>query len=175
MGVDSSGRCPICMEQDSLEHMMFECRYSLAIQKRQTWSEGIKTVIAGHTPRAGRVSSGREDRHLSLMQLMRELFDRHPERILLWRTIWPESVRVALTQGCGGGSISSAVGSGPGSSVPSPHGAPVYKTGFRGTVGNQRNAIQSSGSDKFAPSYATHPGHRTYTPVNACRETEVTL
>ena len=37
------------------------------------------------------------------MHLMQELFDRHPERILLWRTIWQESVRVALTQGCGGG------------------------------------------------------------------------
>ena len=48
------------------------------------------------------MSSGREDRHLSLMHLMQELFDRHPERILLWRTIWPESVRVALAQGCGG-------------------------------------------------------------------------
>ena len=90
------------MERDSLEHMMFECRYSLAIQKRHTWSEGIRTVIAGHTPQAGRVSSGREDRHLCLMHLMQELFDRHPERILLWQTIWPASVRAALTQGCGG-------------------------------------------------------------------------
>jgi len=45
MGVDSSGLCPICMERDSLEHMIFECRYSVAIQKRQTWSDGIKTII----------------------------------------------------------------------------------------------------------------------------------
>ena len=74
----------------------------MAIQKLHTWSEGIRTVIAGHTPQAGRVSSGREDRHLCLMHLMQELFDRHPERILLWRTIWPASVRATLTQGCGG-------------------------------------------------------------------------
>ena len=57
MGVDSSCKCPICMEQDSLEYMMFECRYSMAIQKRQTWSDDIRTVIAGHTPRTERLSS----------------------------------------------------------------------------------------------------------------------
>ena len=102
MGVDSSGRCPICMERDSLEHMILACRYSMAIQKRQTWSDGIRTIIAGHTPRTGRRSSGRADQHLCLMQLMQELFERHPERILLWRTIWPASIRETLAQECGG-------------------------------------------------------------------------
>jgi len=102
MGVDSSGRCPICMERDSLEHMIFACRYSMAIQKRQTWSDGIRTIIAGHTPWTGRRSSGRADQHLCLMQLMQELFERHPDRILLWRTIWPASMRETLAQECGG-------------------------------------------------------------------------
>ena len=82
--------------------MIFACRYSLAIQKRQTWSDGIRTFIAGHTPRTGRRSSGRADQHLCLMQLMQELFQRQAERILLWRTIWPASMRKTLAQECGG-------------------------------------------------------------------------
>ena len=102
MGVNSSGRCPICMGKDSLEHMTFACRYSMAIQKRQMWSDGIRMIISGHTPRTGRGSSERADRHHCLMQLMQELFDRQPERILLWQTIWPASIREMLAQGCGG-------------------------------------------------------------------------
>ena len=129
MGVNSSGQFPICMEKDSLEHMIFACRYSMAIQKRQTWSDGIRIIIAGNTPRTGRGSSGKADRHLY----------RHPERILLWRTIWPASICETLAQGCGA-SVPPNVGSRPGLLIPRSHGAPVYKTGLRGTCGNQRMA-----------------------------------
>jgi hypothetical protein len=45
MGLDDSGKCPICMATDSLEHIMFDCNYSAAVHKRQDWISGIRTML----------------------------------------------------------------------------------------------------------------------------------
>jgi hypothetical protein len=41
IGLDDSGHCPICMETDLFAHIAFDCHYSAAVRKRQTWRTGI--------------------------------------------------------------------------------------------------------------------------------------
>jgi hypothetical protein len=45
MGLDKSGRCPICMETDSLDHLGFECHYSAANHRRQECVAGTESAI----------------------------------------------------------------------------------------------------------------------------------
>jgi len=51
MGLEESGRCPICMDEDSLAHIAFDCHYSAATHKRQTWIAGLQDMIQQHRRR----------------------------------------------------------------------------------------------------------------------------
>ena len=45
MGLEESGKCPICMETDSLEHIAFNCLHSAALHQRQTWINGVQAIL----------------------------------------------------------------------------------------------------------------------------------
>jgi hypothetical protein len=64
MGLDHSGQCPIYMEADLLAHIAFNCHYSAANHKRQTWITGVQNMIQHsrrqHQHRTWRVDSATE-------------------------------------------------------------------------------------------------------------------
>jgi hypothetical protein len=97
MGLDERGQCPICMETDSLAHIAFDCHYSAAIHKRQTWITGIQDMIQHsrrqHQNRTWRVDSAKEEVYLELQ----DMFMRHPYKQFLWRGLWPTFLRINLS------------------------------------------------------------------------------
>ena len=48
MGLDDSGKRPICMATDLLEHNTFDCNYSAAVHKRQDRITDIKVMLQHH-------------------------------------------------------------------------------------------------------------------------------
>ena len=84
MGLDDSGRCPICMETDSLNHIAFDCHYSGALHKRQTWLNGIHDMIQHsrnqQQERIWRVDSAKEEVYLELQ----DMYTRHSHKLFLW-------------------------------------------------------------------------------------------
>jgi hypothetical protein len=85
------------METDSLTHIAFDCHYSAAIHKRQTWITGIQDMIQHsrrqHQHRTLRVDSAKEEVYLELQ----DMFMRHPYKQFLWRGIWPTFLRINLS------------------------------------------------------------------------------
>jgi hypothetical protein len=85
------------METDSLAHIAFDCHYSAAIHKRQTWITGIQDMIQHshrqHQHRTWRVDSAKEEVYLELQ----DMFMRHPYKQFLWRGLWPTFLRTNLS------------------------------------------------------------------------------
>ena len=83
MGLDDSGLCPICMETDSLNHIAFDCHYSGALHKRQTWIAGIHDMIQHsrrqQQQRTWRVDSAKEEVYLELQ----DMYTRHSHKLFL--------------------------------------------------------------------------------------------
>ena len=97
MGLDDSGQCPICMETDSLNHIAFDCHYSGALHKRQTWITGIHDMIQ-HSRRqqqqwTWRVDSAKEEVYLELQ----DMYTSHSHKQFLWRGLWPTFLRQNLS------------------------------------------------------------------------------
>jgi hypothetical protein len=96
MGLDGSGRCPIYMEVDSLAHIAFDCHYSAATHKRQTWIAGIQERIQQHRRRwqhkTWRVGSAIEEVYLELQ----DMYSRHPHKQFIWRGLWSTFLRSNL-------------------------------------------------------------------------------
>ena len=97
MGLNERGQCPICMETDSLAHIAFDCHYSAAIHKRQTWITGIQDIIQHsrrqHQNRTWWVDSAKEEVYLELQ----DMFMRHPYKQFPWRGLWPTFLRTNLS------------------------------------------------------------------------------
>ena len=86
MGLEESGRC---MDED----IAFDCYYSAATHKRQTWIAGIQDMIQQHRRRGSqktwRVDSAFEEVYLELQ----DMYTRHPHKQFIWRGLWPTVLR----------------------------------------------------------------------------------
>jgi hypothetical protein len=85
------------METDSLNHIVFDCHYSGALHKRQTWLNGIHDMIQ-HSRRqqqqwTWRVDSAKEEVYLELQNM----YTRHSHKLFLWRGLWPTFLRQNLS------------------------------------------------------------------------------
>jgi hypothetical protein len=93
MGLEESGRCPICMDTDSLAHIAFDCHYSAATHKRQTWIAGIQEMIQQHR-RRGQQNTWRVDSAIEEVYLeLQDMYTRHPHKQFIWRGLWPTFLR----------------------------------------------------------------------------------
>ena len=79
MGLEESGKCPICMETDSLEHITFNCLHSAALHQRQTWVNGIQAILQNQgrsrDHKTGWLDNAREE----ILTELRDLCVRHPQ------------------------------------------------------------------------------------------------
>ena len=85
MGLDKSGKCPICMETDSLDHLAFACNYSAANHRRQAWVEGTESAVNRLTKENQKRPRWLGEARETLLQELKEMYMRHPSRLLLWR------------------------------------------------------------------------------------------
>ena len=106
MGLDKSGKCPICMETDSLDHLAFACHYSAANHRRQEWVASTESAINRLTKESQKRPRWLGAARDTLLRERKEMYMRHPSKLLLWKDSWPQSLREHLElrcQGIGGG------------------------------------------------------------------------
>ena len=78
MGLDDSGKCPICMATDSLEHIMFDCNYSAAVHKRQDWISNIKITLQRHHRQPRTKTWRQDDARVEVYSELQDILIRHP-------------------------------------------------------------------------------------------------
>jgi hypothetical protein len=97
MGLDDSGKCPICMATVLLEYIMFYCNYSAAVHKRQDWTSGIKVMLQRHHRQPQTENWRQDDARVEVNLELQDIFMRHPYKQFLWRGLWPTFLREHLT------------------------------------------------------------------------------
>jgi hypothetical protein len=97
MGLDDSGKCPICMMTDSLEHILFDCSYSAAVHKRQDWINGIRIMLHRQHRQPQTNTWRQEDARAEAYSELQDIFIRHPYKQFLWRGLWPTFLREHLS------------------------------------------------------------------------------
>ena len=96
MGLDDSGKCPICMEKDSFEHITFDCNYTAAVHRRQDWINGIRVMLQHHHRQPQTKTWRLDNARAEVYTELQDMFTRHSYKQFLWRGLWPTFLREQL-------------------------------------------------------------------------------